>query len=421
MATPARPGSRLTIWSWALIDAGNSAFTLVIMTAFFPIVFKDVYAKGLDPAESTALLGVFNSISSVVIAIAAPILGSIADQGNLKRGFLMGFTLLGVASCVGLTMAAEGQYWYAGIVFAIGALAFSGNNMFYDALITDVTTPDRYDSVSSFGYGLGYIASVLLFIFNTNVVTNPARYGLSNASSALTVVFLLTGAWWLLFTLPAMFFVKERPSVPAIGGSGGVLMRGFRQFGSTLRELKTQKNILIFLAGYMLYIDGVNTVIKMAVDYGKNLGLENAALLQALVVTQVIAFPATIAFGWLGQRVGPRRMIYAGLVVYCGICVWAFRMATAAEFQIMAAIVGLVQGGVQALSRSFFAALIPEDRSGEYFGFYNMLGKFAAIIGPTLLGVSALVIGSRASIMSLLILFIAGATLLSRVKDPRRA
>jgi len=332
MATPARPGSRLAIWSWALIDAGNSAFTLGIMTAFFPILFKDVYAKGLSPAEGTALLGMFNSISSAVIAVAAPILGSIADQANGKRAFLMGFTLLGVAACAGLTMAAEGQYWYAGIVFAIGALAFSGNNMFYDALITDVTTPDRYDAVSSFGYGLGYISSVLLFLVNADMVSNPARYGLSDASAALTVVFLLTGAWWLLFTLPAMFFVKERPSVPRIGGTGSVLTRGFRQFGATLRELKSQKNILIFLGGYMLYIDGVNTVIKMAVDYGKNLGLENAAMIQALIVTQVVAFPATIAFGWLGQRTGARRMIYVGLVVYCGICLYAFCMTTAAEF-----------------------------------------------------------------------------------------
>jgi len=421
MATPARPGSRLAIWSWALIDAGNSAFTLGIMTAFFPILFKDVYAKGLSPAEGTALLGMFNSISSAVIAVAAPILGSIADQANGKRAFLMGFTLLGVAACAGLTMAAEGQYWYAGIVFAIGALAFSGNNMFYDALITDVTTPDRYDAVSSFGYGLGYISSVLLFLVNADMVSNPARYGLSDASAALTVVFLLTGAWWLLFTLPAMFFVKERPSVPRIGGTGSVLTRGFRQFGATLRELKSQKNILIFLGGYMLYIDGVNTVIKMAVDYGKNLGLENAAMIQALIVTQVVAFPATIAFGWLGQRTGARRMIYVGLVVYCGICLYAFRMTTAAEFKIMAVIVGLVQGGVQALSRSFFAKLIPEDRSGEYFGFYNMLGKFAAIIGPSLLGVSALLIGSRASILSLLLLFVAGAILLSKVREPRRA
>jgi UMF1 family MFS transporter len=200
-----------------------------------------------------------------------------------------------------------------------------------------------------------------------------------------------------------------------------VLTRGFRQFIATFRELRSQRNILIFLAGYVLYIDGVNTVIKMAVDYGKNLGLDNAAMIQALVVTQLVAFPATIAFGWAGERVGARRMIYGGLLAYCFVCVWAFRMSTASEFMTMAAIVGLVQGGVQALSRSFFANLIPPDRSGEYFGFYNMLGKFAAILGPVLIGVSALVVGTRGSILSLLLLFAGGAALLARVRDTRHA
>src|SRR6185295_9394546 len=232
------PGSRRTIWSWALIDAGNSAFALGIMTAFFPIVFKDVYAKGVNPEQSTFLLGVFNSISSAIIAIAAPILGSIADQANAKRVFLMGFTILGVASCFALTMASGGQYWFAGLVFAVGALAFSGNNMFYDALLTDVTEPEHYHSVSSFGYGLGYISSVLLFLVNADMVKNPARYGLASAGTALSAVFVLTGIWWLVFTLPAMFFVKERPSIPASGGTGGVLTRGFRELFTTLGELR---------------------------------------------------------------------------------------------------------------------------------------------------------------------------------------
>jgi UMF1 family MFS transporter len=387
------------------------------MVAFFPIVFKDVYAKGLAAEESTALLGMFNSLASLGIALTAPILGSIADQANAKRAFLMAFTIVGAGSCVALTMASQGHYWLAGIIFAVGAFAFWGNNMFYDALLTDVTEPQHYHSVSSFGYGLGYISSVLLFIVNTDMVKHPERYGVRDAGMALNLVFVLTGIWWLLFTVPAMLFVKERPSVPASGGSGSVLTRGFRQFLDTFRELRSQKNILLFLAGYMLYIDGVNTVIKMAVDYGKNLGLENAAMLQALVVTQVVAFPSTIAFGWLSGRFGARRMIYAGLLVYCAVCFWAFGMSTAREFFIMAVLVGLVQGGVQAISRSFFAGLIPEDRSGEYFGFYNMLGKFASVIGPALLGVSALLVGTRASILSLLILFIVGAMLLAKVRE----
>jgi UMF1 family MFS transporter len=326
-----------------------------------------VYAKGLAPEESTALLGFFNSIASLGIALIAPILGSIADQANAKRVFLMGFTIVGVVSCVALTMASQGQYWLAGIVFAVGAFAFWGNNMFYDALLTDVTEPQHYHSVSSFGYAIGYISSVLLFLVNADMVQHPARYGLRDAGSALNLVFILTGIWWLVFTLPAMFFVKERPSVPASGGSGSVLTRGFRQFLGTFRELKSQRNILIFLAGYILYIDGVNTVIKMAVDYGKNLGLANAAMIQALIVTQVVAFPSTIAFGWLSERFGSRR-IYPAPVLRRLVGAFFTRPLGSSD-----------HGGDRRLCRAgaaiswpFFAGLIPEDRS-EYFGFANML------------------------------------------------
>lgn len=405
------------ILAWALIDWGNSAFALGIMTAFFPIVFKDSYSKGMSPEQSTWWLGIFNSASSLVIAILAPLLGSIADQGNGKKKFLLAFTLLGVASTFGLSFASRGDYLLAGIIYALGSLGFSGNNMFYDSLITDVAEARDFDRVSSLGYAAGYLGSTLLFLVNAHMVSHPEFWGLASAEAALGRVFLTTGLWWLVFSLPALFLIKESPAVPQVSSQGGIFSRALSQLKGTFKEIRGHRNILLFLAGYMLYIDGVNTVIKMAVDYGKSLNLTNEGMIQALVITQLVAFPATLAAGWLGPKFGGKRSIYAGLLVYAGVCFWAWRMTEQWEFTAMAVAVGLVQGGVQALSRSFYARLIPAEKSGEFFGFYNMLGKFAAVIGPTLMGLTALVTDSRTSILSLLLLFIAGGGILARVKE----
>lgn len=413
---------RRAIWSWAFIDWANSAFAIVVMTAFFPIFFKDYWSDvpGMTPQRSTAYLGLANTASSVLIALLAPILGSIADQGNAKKRFLVTFTLLGCVATALLPLAAKGQYVFAAALYACAALGFSGNNMFTDALLTDVAEPKNYDRVSALGYGLGYVGSGAFFVFCSLMVSNPARFGLEGAVQAVHLAFWLTAGWWLLFTVPCLLWVHETPGVPAVGNSGdSALTRGFRQLAATFAAMKTDRRILVFLIAYILYIDGVNTVIKMAADYGKAVGVATPDLLKALVVTQFVAFPAAIVFGRIGEKLGPKRGIMIGIAVYAGVCVFATRMDSAREFFIMAVAIGLVQGGVQSLSRSYFARLIPAEKGGEFFGFYNMAGKFAAIIGPSLMGLTALVTDTRTSILSLLLLFGGGMWLLAKVREDR--
>lgn len=413
------PEQRRAIWSWALIDWANSAFAIVVMTAFFPAFFKKYWADvpEMSAERSTFYLTLSLSGSSLVVALLAPLLGSIADQGNSKRKFLIFFTLLGAIATAVLPLAAQGQFVLAGVVFAVASIGFSGNNMFTDALLTDVAGPKDYDRVSALGYALGYIGSGGLFVVCAAAIANPPAFGLAGPVAAMQVAFWVTSAWWVVFTIPAMVWVRESPGV-APAGTGSVLTRGFRQFVMTFREIRRERRVLLFLAAYVLYIDGVNTVIKLATDFGLAIGLDQAALMKALVVTQFVAFPAALVFGRIGERWGAKRGITIGIVVYAGVCLFATRMNTEREFFIMAGVVGLVQGGVQALSRSYFASLIPPEKGGEYFGFYNMLGKFAAILGPLLMGITALVTDSRTSILSLLLLFGGGIWVLSRVKDP---
>lgn len=413
------PESRRAIWSWAFIDWANSAFAIVVMTAFFPAFFKKYWADlpDMTPERSTFYLSLSLSGSSLVVAVLAPLLGSIADQGNWKRKFLIGFTLLGAAATALLPLAQQGQFVLAGALFALASIGFSGNNMFTDALLTDVAGPSNYDRVSALGYALGYIGSGGLFVVCAAAIADPAAFGLASPVAAMRLAFWVTAGWWVVFTLPAMFWVRESPGV-APAGSGSVLTRGFRQFVATFREIRRERRVLLFLAAYILYIDGVNTVIKLATDFGLAIGLDAAALMKALILTQFVAFPAALAFGRIGEKWGARRGIALGIVVYAGVCLFATRMETEREFFIMAGVVGLVQGGVQALSRSYFASLIPAEKGGEYFGFYNMLGKFAAILGPLLMGLTALVTDSRTSILSLLLLFGGGLWVLSKVKDP---
>ncbi len=409
---------RRAIWSWAFIDWANSAFAIVVMTAFFPALFKDFWCNvpGMTPERSTAYLGYANTVSSALIAVMAPILGSIADQGNGKKKFLIAFTLLGSAATAALPLAAQGRYVLAACLYSVAALGFSGNCMFSDALLTDVAEPKNYDRISALGYALGYIGSGGLFAVLVLAVADPAKFGFAGKIQAVHTGFWVTGAWWLLFTLPALLWVQETPARPA-AGKGSVLTRGFRQSAATFREIRLDRRILLFLAAYVLYIDGVNTVIKMAVDFGRSIGLDTAGMMKALLVTQFVAFPAAIVFGRIGEKFGAKRGIMLGIVVYAGVCLFATRMDTQREFFIMAVVIGLVQGGVQSLSRSYFARLIPAEKGGEYFGFYNMLGKFAAVIGPTLMGVTALLTDSRTSILALLLLFGGGGWLLTKVRD----
>ncbi|WP_022947701.1 MFS transporter [Methylohalobius crimeensis] len=400
--------------SWALYDFANSAFATTVMAGFFPLFFKQ-YWHGGGATESTFQLGLANAAASGLILITAPVLGAIADQGRLHKAFLTCFALLGIGATFFLALLGPGLALAALCLYGVGLLGFSGANIFYDSLLMEIAQPDEYERVSSLGFALGYLGGGLLFAFNVWMVMKPEFFGLASPEQAIRFSFASVAVWWLLFSLPLLLRVRERPLDQP---RKQLIRRGWGQFIQTLRNIRAHRPAFLFLLAYWFYIDGVDTIVRMAVDYGLGIGLDWQALILALLLVQFIGFPAAIVFGQLGTKIGAKRAILLGLLVYIGVTVFAAGLDSAAEFYSLAVMIGLVQGGVQALSRACFAHLIPKQYAAEFFGFYNMLGKFAAVIGPVLVGVTGYLLQDpRAGILSILILFIIGAGLLMRVPE----
>ncbi|MCX8048936.1 MAG: MFS transporter [Methylohalobius sp.] len=398
--------------AWALYDFANSAFATTVMAGFFPVFFKHYWHPG-DPAESTFALGMANALSSALIMIFAPWLGAIADQGRLHKVLLLGFTLLGIGATFSLAPLGQGQVLYALVLYGIGLIGFSGANIFYDSLLVEVAHPKEYERVSSLGFALGYLGGGLLFAFNVWMALRPERFGLSLQEQAIRLSFASVAGWWLVFSLPLCFGIRQTPMAKP---SVNLMLRGWQQLTQTLSHLRAHRAAFLFLIAYWFYIDGVDTIVRMAVDYGLGIGLAWQDLILALLVVQFIGFPAAVVFGRLGEKIGAKRAILCGLSTYVGVTLFAAGLSSAAEFYALAVLIGLVQGGVQALSRSLYAHLIPKDRAAEFFGFYNMLGKFAAVIGPFLVGTTGLLLQDpRAGILSVLLLFGLGAGLLLKV------
>lgn len=402
-------------WSWAFYDWANSAFATTVMAGFFPLFFAAYWAHGLPPGTRTFWLGVASSVSSIVVMIIAPLLGGLADRKGYKKRFLFVATLLGAISTAAMFWVAQGNWPLALGLFTLGSIGFFAGTSFYDSLIVAVAGADDMDRTSALGYGLGYLGGGLLFAVNVFMFQQPQVFGLADGSQAVLWSFLMVGFWWLLFALPLFHWVHEAPMSDQSGSDWQELVRTFRQ-------VLTMKPVLFFLAGYWLYIDAVDTIIRMAVDYGIKLGFEPGALIKALLLVQFIGFPAAVAYGWLADRVGTRRMIYVGLMIYGAVTVGSYWLQSERDFYLLAAAIGLVQGGVQSLSRSYYARLIPSEQSGQFFGFYNMLGKFAAVLGPLVVGQTALLVDNqRLPILTLLPFFVFGGLLLSRVREPQTA
>lgn len=402
--------------AWALYDWGNSAYATTVMAGFFPVFFKQYWATGMEVTQSTLRLSMANSIASLLIVLLAPLLGAIADQWSSRKRFLLTFAFLGVVMTALLPLVAKGEWQWALVCYVLATIGFSGSISFYDSLIVFVTTPERLDVVSALGYALGYLGGGLLFALNVWMVLDPQQFGLADAAAAVRLSFFLVAAWWLIFTLPLALWVHEPDGR---GGSALLAVRnGLRQLRNTFHEIRQLRTVFMFLLAYWCYIDGVDTIVRMAVDYGMSLGFDSNSLIVALLITQFIGFPAAIGFGHLGKRIGARRGIYLAIGAYVLIVIWASQMGSQVEFYGLAIAIGLVQGGIQSLSRSFYARLIPHDKSAEFFGFYNMLGKFAAVLGPVMVGWVGAVSGNpRLGILTLLLLFFVGALLLSRVGD----
>ena len=410
---------RRPVIGWAFYDWANSAFATTVMAGFFPVFFKQFWSAGAEASVSTFRLGLLSGLGSLVIALAAPLLGAMADRGGARVRLLVFFTLIGAAATAGLFFIAEGDWVGAALVYSLAGIGFWGGVIFNDALLVDVADPPQYDLVSAFGYSLGYAGGGLLLLLNVAMVTKPSAFGLADPSQAVRVAFLMVAGWWVLFTVPCLLWVREqkpaRPIAPLAAARAG-----WRELRATVAEVRRYRPLVWFLLAYWLYIDGVNTIIKMAVDFGLSLGFPQQSLIAALLIVQFVGFPAALAFGWLGKRIGARNGIFIAIAVYAVATVAAYGMSETRHFYMLAATIGLVQGGIQSLSRSYYASLVPEGKQGEFFGFYNMMGKFAAVLGPTMVGVTALLSGdTRIGMLSILVLFIGGALLLARVERAR--
>jgi len=413
---------RKRVISWALYDWANSAFATTVMAGFFPLFFKSFWAADLSPVESTAVIGTTNSLAGLFIMLLAPILGAYSDLGKLKKKFLAFFALLGVLSTGYLYFIPQGDWVIAASLYALAVIGFSGGNIFYDSLIVSVSKQEQRHKVSSLGFSMGYLGGGLLFVVNVLMYLNPAWFGLSSQSEAILWSFLSVAIWWAVFSLPLFMSVEEKSNTEISKGLFENITEAFKAVASTLREIKKHKRVAIFLIAYWLYIDGVDTIVRMAIAYGSDIGLDASSMITALLLTQFVGFPATLVFGIYADKIGFKKILTIGISIYILVTFYAYYMTTALEFYILAGTVGLVQGGVQAISRSFFSTIIPMNKEAQFFGFYNLVGKSAVFLGPVLVSWVALIFGNpRFGILSLLFLLVPGLVLLWMVPDKELA
>ena len=404
-------------WKWAFYDWANSGFATTVMAGFFPIFFKSFWAGDLDAAESTFVIGSINSLIGLLIAISAPILGAIADAGRTKKKFLFIFASLGILATGYLFFIPESSWKLAVAFYGLGVIGFSGGNIFYDALIVSVSSPDERNRTSSLGFSLGYLGGGLLFLINVLMYLYPQWFGLSGPADAVLWSFMSVAIWWFIFSLPLLLHVKEKDDLLNTN-KNNVVTAAFTNLLNTAKSVRNYKKVVIFLLAYFLYMDGVDTIIRMATSYGSDIGLSASSMISALLLTQFVGFPATLIFGFYADKFGYKESLTFAIVVYICVVLFSSQMDTATEFFIVAGIIGLVQGGVQAISRSYFSNLIPQDKAAEFFGFYNFIGKSSVFLGPFMVSGIALLTGSPSiGILSLLILFIPGLILLWKVPD----
>jgi UMF1 family MFS transporter len=402
--------------AWAFYDWANSAFALSVLAVLFPLVLGNFWSVGDDGATVTARLGWVTFAASVVVCLTAPVFGTIADAGGYRKRFLFVLAAIGAVMTAALGFVGQGHWALAMIVYLFASIGYYSSTVFYDSLLIDVTEPRYYSFVSALGFALGYLGGALLLALHLWMVRSPQTFGLEGVTEAFSFAFVSVGAWWLLFLVPLLFFVQERRS--AISVKGGAVRAAYAELRATMTEIGKYRNVTIFLAAYWLYVGGVFTVIFMAVNYGQRLGFADEDLVLALLVTNFIGFPATLLYGIAAQRFGPKRGIYFALLIYVGACLWALQMTNVREFFVLAMIIGCVQGGVQGLSRSLYASLIPPEQPGEFFGFYNMTTKFAHVLGPAMVAIAAMLSDDPKWVLLVLVpLFFCGGVLLALVRE----
>lgn len=400
--------------AWAVYDWANSAFALSIMAVLYPLFLGSYWSAGASGAEVTARLAWITAGANFLVAVMAPVLGTIADAGGYRKRFLVMLAAIGAVMTAALGFVGEGNWPWALGLYVFASAGFYSANVFYDSLLVDATRPRHYDFVSALGFSLGYLGGATLLAIHVWMIRSPATFGLESGAEAIRLAFVTVGFWWALFLVPLIKWVPEHKRERVI--VGGAVKAAYSELQSTFLKIGQYRNVVIFLLGYLLYIAGVFTVIAMAVNYGQRLGFSDTDLVMALMITNFAGFPATFAFGFVGHRYGPKAGLYIALAVYIAVSTFAVFMTNITQFFIMAIVVGCVQGAAQGLSRSLYAKLIPQDAPGEFFGFYNMVSKAAHVLGPALVGVAALLSDDpKAVLLALLPLFVVGAILLAAV------
>jgi MFS transporter, UMF1 family len=420
--------------AWAMYDWAASAVQTTIMVAVFPIYFVRVAGADIAPSSATQRLAAVNTIALVVTALLSPVLGTLSDSGGLKKRLLAAFMFLGAGAVAGMFMIERGDLDLASILFTVSLIGAAGSFVFYEALLPHIAGPREIDQVSTAGYAMGYIGGGLLLAFNLAWIQKPAWFGLpsgpdispSLGTLPVRLAFLSVAVWWLLFSIPLFRRVPEPPArleQDEFSGAGAVRV-AFLRLMKTFRELRGYRQAFLMLLAFLIYNDGIQTIIKMATAYGTEIGIGQSALIGAILLVQFVGIPCSFLFGALAARVGAKQAIFLGLVVYTAISILGYFMTSATHFFVLAGLVGLVQGGTQALSRSLFGSMIPRHKSGEFFGFFSVFEKFAGIFGPLIYaGTIAATGSSRNAILSVIGFFAAGAAILAFVEpeEGRRA
>ncbi len=404
-----------TAFSWMLYDFGNSAFATTIMAAVLPVFYYDVAAVGVNENLAASFWGYSQSIAVLIVAILAPVLGAISDYSAAKKKFLRFFAYMGMIASVLLAFVGEGDYIFASILLIVGTIGFSGGNVFYDAFLPEIANEDEIDKISTAGFAWGYIGGGLLLAINILMILKHDWFGIPNATVASQLSFASVGVWWFLFSLPLFKNIQEEKKVRAKREQSYIAI-GFTRVTSTFKEIKQYKQLLIFLLAFWMYNDGISTIIKMATIYGRDIGIDGNSLIAALLITQFVGIPFTFLFGGIAKKFTAKKALTFTLYFYMGIVVLGYFMTSALHFYLLAVCVGFVQGGAQSLSRSIFGRMVPDNRHAEFFGFYGISSKFAAIFGPFLFALVGQLTGSsRLGIISLIIFFIGGIILLKFV------
>ncbi len=407
-----------SVITWALYDWANSAFALSVLAVMFPLVLGNYWGEG--GASATVRLGWITFAASTIVVLSSPVLGTIADTGGYRKRFLLVFAVVGAVSTAGLGFVGQGDWPVALGLYLVASVGYYSSVVFYDSLLVDVTQPRNYNFVSTLGFSVGYLGGATLLALHLWMLKSPQAFGLENATEAFGYAFISVGLWWLVFALPVIVFAPERHSSTEVAANP--IRAAYAELKSTIQKIRRYRNVMTFLAGYWFYIGGVFTVIFVAVNYGQRLGFADSDLVLALLIANFVGFPATLLHGLLAHRIGARGGLYIALVAYIGTCFWASKMTDISEFYLMSVVIGSVQGGVQGLSRSIYASLIPADQPGEFFGFYSMITKLAHVFGPAIVAIAAMLSDEpKWVLLALIPMFLAGAFLISLVRMPPSA